>query len=96
MRTSVIQAELSNGLLDFLKQRGYTHILSVGVAGTEYGPDGGEDDFYLLPLKPDDPRLQYEEADLIIAAIDSLDVREMAKGVDLIRFIITIPEKEYA
>lgn len=87
--------ELSTELLSFLEQIGYTHILSVGAAQTEFGTDGDTDDYHLIPLKPDDPRLSYQETDYIVSAINSSDVKEMAEGVEFIRFMIEVPLSEF-
>lgn len=95
MTTSTTKAEFSKELLQFLKKQGYTHILSVGAKPEEHGPDGHYDDYNLLPLKPNDLRLQFEETDHIIAAMESEDVQIMANGVDAIRFLIEIPLIEY-
>lgn len=89
------RAELSKELLLFLQQRGYSHILSIGATETEFGPEGGRDEYKLLPLKLDDPRLVYEETDYIISPIMSQEVNEMAEGVDFICFMIDVPVEDY-
>jgi hypothetical protein len=95
MITNTTRAVFSKELLQFLKKQGYTHILSVGDKPTEHGPDGHYDDYNLVPLKPGDLRLQFEETDHIIATVESEDVHTMANGVDAIRFLIEIPLIEY-
>ncbi len=95
MSSETLKAELSEELLLFLQQEGYSHILSLGDAETENGPDGGTDDYFLLPLKQDDMRLHFEEAEYLINPIMSQDVLIMAQGVDALRFLIEIPVHLY-
>jgi hypothetical protein len=52
-----------------------------------------EDNYWLEPLKPDDPRLKFEEADHIINFIEESDVIDMAHGDEFIRFLILIPKE---
>lgn len=87
--------EFTPATVDFLWEKGYTHIFSRGAANTNNGPDGGEDDYYLLPIRPGDLRHQFEEAEFIISSIDSQEVKDMAYGVDFIRFLIELPIEEY-
>ncbi len=86
--------ELSVELLSFLEQKGYSHILSLGAAQTENGPEGGKDNYYLKALKNDDPLLSYQETDFIINPINSREIEEMAGGVDGLRFIIQLPAQD--
>ncbi len=91
---SVIQAEteFSRELHLYLMEQGYTHILCLGVsAADETEDDDYYDDYRLRPLKQDDPRLQFEEADYIIEPIGSNEVYEMSGGDEFIRFIIELP-----
>lgn len=96
MTIKIQRTELSIELLSFLEQKGYSHILSAGAAATELGPDGGTDDYRLIAVKPNDPRLQYEETDYIISAINSNEAKDMAAGIEFIRFMIEVPLSELA
>jgi hypothetical protein len=95
MSNQTLKAELSEELVLFLQQKGYSHILSLGGNKSENGPDGGTDDYYLLALKSEDLGVKFEEADSLINPIDSDDVKTMAVGVPAIRFLIEIPESLY-
>ncbi|NCU05139.1 MAG: hypothetical protein GXC73_14255 [Chitinophagaceae bacterium] len=96
MSTETLKAELSEELVLFLQQQGYSHILSLGDEHTEYGTDGGKDDYHLLPLKPHDVENSFEEAEYIINPISAEEVQTMAQGVDAIRFLIEIPVDLYS
>lgn len=95
MNTKTIVAELSEELILFLKSEGYTHILSMGDAFTNNEADHHVDDYYLLPLLPDDPLLKAEASDQLINPMESDEIKEMAAGVDSIRFLIEIPDDLY-
>lgn len=95
MNSQTTRAELSKELLDFLEQRGYRYILSIGASASEDYQEGTKDDYRIIPLKADDPRLTYEETDYGIDPIKSNDVLEMAAGDEFIRFMIEIPVEDY-
>ena len=95
MSNQILKAELSEELVLFLQQQGYSHILSLGGNESENGPDGGADDYHLLALRSDDLRVKFREPDSLINPIDSDDVKTMAVGVPAIRFLIEIPESLY-
>jgi hypothetical protein len=95
MSIQTLKAELSEELVLFLQQQGFSHIMSLGDDRSENGPDGGIDDYNLLALKADDPWLKVEESHSLINPIDSDDVKTMAEGVDSIRFLIEIPQPLY-
>ena len=95
MSSTTIQTAFTKELLWFLESQGYTHILSLGADATENTPAGGQDNYRLLPLKPGDPRLSYEETDYIIEPIDGNDVIDMAAGDEFICFMIEVPIQEF-
>lgn len=95
MNKETLKAELSEELLLFLQQQGYSHILSIGADQTENGPDGGTDDYYLLPLTYNDNRIKLKETDDLINPIISQEVLTMAQGVDALRFLIEVPVALY-
>ncbi|HLP37752.1 hypothetical protein [Lacibacter sp.] len=95
MSKQIVTAELSEELVLFLTQEGYSHIFSIGEFSANNVPGQNTDDYLLLPLKPDDVRLKFEEADQLINPIESDEVKEMAVGVDAIRFLIEVPADLY-
>lgn len=82
---SSIGIEFKENVRQFLMSKGYTHIVSHGIEAQD------ENIYWLEPVKETDPRLQFEEADQITAAIDSMDVSDMVLGADPITFKIKIP-----
>lgn len=97
MNDENMDAVFNRPLRDFLESRGYSHIISVGVDITDQLDTAQKetDIFWLEPIKPDDPRLNYEEAEHLIQAINDSDVFDMAGGVDAISFMVKIPVVEY-
>ena len=77
--------EFKENVRQFLASNGYTHILSIGIDTMD------ENIYWLEPLKQTDPRLQFEETDLVISAINSLDVEDIILGAEPITFKIKIP-----
>jgi hypothetical protein len=69
-----------------LIQQGYTHIYSRGTLDQKSDTDN---DFFLVPLKADDPRLRFEESDLIIEDIHSSEVLDMLNGDPILKFYIS-------
>ncbi len=88
------RAAFTKQLHAFLVEKGYTHMYSIGIR-----PKPGEleenEDYILLPLKPGDPRLTYEETDRIINEINDHEVMDMAGGDEFIRFYVEMPMEEY-
>jgi len=95
MTIALTQTEFNKDLLAFLQEMGYSHILSLGAAPAENAPEGYRDDYRLTPLKPDDPRLNFEELDLMIEPIQANDVKDMAAADEFIRFIIEMPVTDF-
>ena len=95
MNTKTIYVELSEELVYFLKLQSYSHILSMGDAFANNEADHHAEDYYLLPLLPNDPLLKVEESEQLIHAIESGEVKEMAAGIDAIRFLVEISEDMY-
>lgn len=81
--------EFTRELLTELKRKGYTHIYSRGIQNEN---DENDNDFILVPLKPNDPRIKYEETDFNIQEIDSSDIQDMVHGDPFINFVIELPE----
>jgi len=89
-----IITELTAGLLEFLIRQGYSHLYSFGIFAEGDNMDESEN-FLLIPLKPGDPRLQFEEGDKVIDEITSAEVYEMVKGDPFITFFVELPEIEF-
>lgn len=79
-----MKKEFDKELQKYLIYQGYTHILCNGVIDKE------TEDYILFPLKPDDPRLSYEESDLIIEPILSHNITDMASGDEFITFYVDL------
>lgn len=90
----VKKIEFTRKLQSFLIYRGFTHIYNLGIRPTSDANECRED-FILIPLKPDDPRLTYEETDTVIEKINDNEVMDMADGDEFISFFVEIPESEY-
>lgn len=88
------RAEFTRQLHSFLIEQGYTHIYSLGIRPKPGEVEDGED-YLLIPLKPNDPRLQYQETNTHIDPINSPDIIEMTDGDEFISFYIEIPMEEY-
>lgn len=88
------RAAFTKHLHYYLVERGYTHMYSIGVR-TKPGEAEENEDYILVPLKPGDPRLSYEETDSIINGINDHDVMDMTEGDEFIRFYVEIPMEEY-
>lgn len=68
-----------------LKRDGYTHIYRRGIFNQE---DDNDNDYILVPMKSDDPRVLFEDTDLIIQNINSMDITDMLWGDPFIRFCV--------
>jgi hypothetical protein len=87
--------EFSNDVQKFLVLKGYTHLYMMGVRSNVFITDDDENENYLLvPLKKNDPRIFYEETEMLIDDINSNDVMDMAAGDEFINFIIELPIEE--
>ena len=90
----MIITEFTRQLHSFLIVNGYTHIFNLGIRPASDQSEDSED-FILIPLKPDDPRLTYEEIDTVIEEINNNEVFDMADGDEFISFSVEIPKSEY-
>lgn len=79
-----MKQEFNKELQQKLIQQGYTHMLCVGVLDKE------TEDYILIPLKAEDPRMKYEETDLLIEPMQSHDVNDMAAGDEFITFYVEL------
>lgn len=93
MNNETLKAELSEELLLFLQQEGYSHILSL--VDDQVSNDQQVDDYFLMPLTKEEVDNNFEETEHIINPINSNEVQNMAQGVDAIRFLIEIPVELY-
>lgn len=90
-----VQVSFSKELQNYLMSNGYSHILSLGLADNQQPAKTTNSNYILVALKPDDPRINYQETDLIIEGIGSNEVHEMADGVSGVKFLIDIDEADY-
>jgi len=90
-----IRVPFSRELRSFLTEIGYSHIYSFGIV---IEPNEIEDSetYLLIPLRPGDPRILYEETDKIVEELSSNDVFDMADGDEFISFVLELPEDEFA
>jgi len=89
-----MQVAFSPELYQYLKTKGFSHLYAIGNRVPEGEPD--HDDYVLVPLLPSDPRINYEESDAIVNAIDSDEVKDMAAGDEFINFYIELPAEVVA
>ena len=87
-------AEFDLQLNNFLIEQGYSHIWCSGINNPNSNSIATED-YFLIPLLPNDPRINYETATDQCLNINSLNVQDMAIGADAIRFLIQIPQETY-
>jgi hypothetical protein len=83
-----MQIAFSPELYEYLKVKGYSHFYAIGNRIAEGQPD--HEDYVLVPLLPDDPRINYEESDVIIYEIDADDVKDMIQGDEFINFYVEL------
>lgn len=95
MNFSIMQTEFTADIHSFLRERGYTHILSLGIEPADNLPDGYNENYILQPLKPDDTRIHAEQTGLMIEPITSDAAWEMVSGDEFIRFVIEVPVDEF-
>jgi hypothetical protein len=89
-----MQLEFTRELYNYLIKKGYSHLYSIGNIVREGEPDN--EDYVLVPLQPEDPRIHYEETDAIVNAIESDEVRDMVGGDEFITFYIELSEEDFA
>jgi hypothetical protein len=76
----------------FLIQEGFTHVYNMGVRDNAFIADGEENETYIVvPLKPDDGRLLFQEADMHIEVISHHETIDMAAGDEFITFVAELP-----
>lgn len=99
MKDNCIDVQFTKPLHEFLISRGFTHLLSLGTNPKELDdagePETGKENYWLEPLREDDPRLKYQETEQLIQPIKESDVYDMADGQDGARFMITVPIEHY-
>lgn len=95
MSDQTLKAELSEELVLFLQQQGYSHILQVEDGHIQYSSGADTDDYHLLPLKPNDIRVISKEFEFFIFPIHSDEIQLMSEGVDALRFLIELPVNVY-
>jgi len=84
-----LNIEFNSEVWKNLKKEGYTHIYRRGIKNES---DENDNDYILVPLKPTDIRIRFEESDLMIHPIDSSDITDMLSGDPFIRFMIELSE----
>lgn len=99
MKDKCIDVPFTKPVHKFLMSRGFTHLLSLGINPKESDDAGesetGKENYWLEPLKADDPRLSYQETEQLIQGIKESDVYDMSDGQDEIGFMITVPVEDY-
>ncbi len=89
-----MKTSFGTAIYNFLKAKGYTHLYAIGNRIAEGQED--HEDYILVPLMPDDPRIFYEETDAIIYEIGADDVKDMLQGDEFIRFYIELTPEVFA
>lgn len=87
-------AEFDLQLNNFLIQKGFTHIWCSGINNPKANSIEIQD-YLIIPLQPNDPRINSETASDQCLEITSLEVQEMAMGADTIRFLIQLENETY-
>ena len=99
MKDDMIDTEFTLPVKEFLNESGYSHIIALGIEPREMNdaqePETDKENYWLEPIKPDDPRLGYKEADHIVYEIDDPEVAEMSAGKDEIQYMIKVPAEDY-
>lgn len=99
MKDETIESEFTSDLRDFLERRGYSHIVSLGIEPKEQNdanePETGRENYWLLPIKPDDEILKTEKPKHIVQEINDSEILEMVRGADEIQFMIRVPLVDY-
>lgn len=89
-----IKVPFDRNMHSFLVQEGYTHIYCKGIVPEQDELEESEN-YYLIPLKPADSRLQYQETDMMIEEINSTDILDMADGDEFISFFLELSANDY-
>lgn len=89
-----VAAELTLDLVNYLRKHNYTHIWCTGIIESKQDAMDTED-YFLQPLLPGDPRINFDTVEEKCLSINALDVEEMALGTSGIRFIIHVPQNLY-
>ena len=91
----MVNAEFTEELRIFLLNSGYRWLKSTGDVVRNKEEQDDLVDFYLQPLHS---IANYKDDDISLHGItlmDEMDAVDMAKGVDLVRFLIELPEDLY-
>src|SRR5881394_3268072 len=98
MKDETVAAEFTADLRNFLEQRGYSHIHSLGIEPKEVNdanePETGKENYWLEPIKEDIERTK-RDTEKIIQKINDAGVLEMAEGENVIQFMIKVPQADY-
>lgn len=81
--------EFTHEVRNELMERGYTHILHTPPKTLH-----GDENYvhFIEPVKFEDPRHDYEEAELFIQDIADFEVSDMASGIIGVIFRIKMPQ----
>ena len=93
MTDDYVAVELTGPLHKFLTDRGYTHIISLGIDdASDEAPESGKHCCWLEPLMPGDDRINDNDDDYIVEEINSSGVLDMVAGENAIQFMIKVPQ----
>lgn len=99
MNLESIDAAFTEAVRYFLERKGFSHIFSIGMYPNEMKyedeAERGKENYWLEPVRPDDPRLAYAEAGHILNKINDADVLEMITSNDKMNYMIQIPREIY-
>ena len=99
MKDNIIDAEFTAPVKAFLTGKGYSHIIALGIEPREMNdaqePETTKENYWLEAIKPDDPRLGYQDAEQVMYEINDQEIEEMATGKDEIQYIIKVQADEY-
>lgn len=91
--TLAMKIAFGNELYEYLKSKGYSHLYAIGNRIAEGQED--HEDYILIPLMPEDPRIHFGETDAIIYAINEYDVKDMVQGDAFIDFYIEMTPEAF-
>jgi len=99
MKDDVIASEFTAPLRDFLERRGYSHVISLGVEPKELNdanePETGKENYWLIPVKPGDARLDDGISNTIIHKINDTKILEMVSIEGNIQYMIKVELVDY-
>lgn len=99
MKDETIAAEFTADLRDFLERRGYTEIVSLGIEPKEVNdasePETGKENYWLEPVKPDDPRVSRQEDNTVVHAISAAEIMNMVGGEYDVQYMVKVPLIDY-